>query len=107
MAKYTKRQVEEALGFWMKEREKIQAEGETGKTEEKVDEGIREAEADEGPVTVTVGQLIKLLEKSDPSSELLIRLNPGKEELFVFDVSQKLFSGGPGVTYVELAKSRK
>lgn len=107
MAKYTKRQVEEALDFWMKEREKVQAEGAPEETEEKVDEGIKEAETGEGPVTVTVGQLIKLLEKSDPSSELLIRLNPGKEELFVFDVSQKLFSGGPGVTYVELAKSRK
>lgn len=27
MAKYTRRQVEEALDFWMKEREKVQAEG--------------------------------------------------------------------------------
>ena len=106
MAKYTRRQVEEALDFWMKEREKVQAEGAPEEIGEKVDEGIKETEG-EGPVTVTVGQLIKLLEKSDPSSELLIRLNPGKEELFVFDVSQKLFSGGPGVTYVELAKSRK
>lgn len=52
----------------------------------------------------TVGAVIQLLERFDPKSKLMIRMNPGKYVCMPIDVSGKLRLNGHGCTYMDIAK---
>lgn len=54
----------------------------------------------------TVGAVIQLLEKFDPKSRLMIRMNPGKYVCMPIDVSARLRLDGRNCTYMDIAKGK-
>lgn len=50
----------------------------------------------------TVGDLMAILRRSDPTDKLLIRSTVGKTAKTVVDVDRKVMVGGQSVTYIEI-----
>lgn len=74
--------------------------------EEEEEDDSKEEDVDESKKYKpnTVGAVIQLLEKFDPKSKLMIRMNPGKYSCMPINVSGKLVMNGHGRTYLDIAK---
>lgn len=53
----------------------------------------------------TVGAVIKLLMESNPNDKLMIRLSPGHQECFIWDISRTVRMSD-GVTYMDIVKGK-
>lgn len=88
--------------------EKSDDEDDGSEEEKKEDGGSEEEDVDESKKYKpnTVGAVIQLLEKFDPKSKLMIRMNPGKYVCMPIDVSGKVVMKGHGRTYLDIAKGQ-